>query len=152
MYGLVMIFYSGFGFLQGAVQMSLNEGIDITFAAFFVVCLLLFIPFYTIFPIFTGISLPDIRATDRGLYVQVFFFWWVFVPWESILEIRTQFKKSILRKESTVVLVQRLTPFHRLIGVQVGKLKPGFRIERTISKYDELINLIQNYVEEQKRN
>lgn len=151
MYGFVMIFYALFDMLRIAVQASLNQEPEMAFGFFGMTCFLLipFIPFYSLFPIFTGIALSDVRTTEEGLYVQVFFFWWVFVPWKNILETRTRFKKSILRrKETTVVLVRSLTPFHRLIGVTVGRLKPGFQIESSISGYAELIDLIQKKIEQ----
>lgn len=151
MYGFVMIFYASFNMLEASIHMSLNEEMDITFVFFELACLSLFIPFYSFFPIITAIIQPDVRATDTGLFVQVFFFWWIFVPWANILETKTRFKKSILRKEATVVLVQRLTPFHRLIGIRVGRLKPAFQIEHSISGYDELINLIQKKMEQNSK-
>lgn len=82
------------------------------------------------------------------MFVQVFFFWWVFIPWENVLEIRPRFRKSIILKEATVILVRKLTPFHRLIGVLVGKSKPGFQISHSIGGYSELIDLIRKGMEQ----
>ena len=91
-----------------------------------------------------GIILPDVRVVASGLFVQVFFFRWIFVPWEGIVEVKSGFRKSILRKEGTVILVRKLTPFHWLSGVLlIGRLKPGFRIDSSISGYDELVSVIQ---------
>ena len=136
MYGYAMIFYALFNISQTGMQTSL----------FSLGCFALWIPFYSIFPIMMGIMSPDIRVTDAGLSVQVFFFWWIFVPWKDILEAKPRFRKSILRKEATVVLVRRLTPFHRLIGVQIGRSNSGFQIDHSIGGYDELTSLIQRKV------
>jgi len=31
---------------------------------------------------------PSLRASTDGLFVQVLLFWWTFVPWEDLLDIR----------------------------------------------------------------
>jgi hypothetical protein len=148
LYGFIMLFYGFFNVLLVNIQMSLNEEMGITSSFFPLMCFALFVPFYSFFPIIIGIIQPDVRVTDTGMFVQVFFFWWVFVPWKNILEITTRSKKSILHRQTTVVWVQKLTPFHRLIGVIGGKLKPCFQIEPSISGYNELIGLIQKKVEQ----
>src|SRR5688572_28346075 len=84
MYGFLVIFYALFNMVQAIIQMTLNEEMGITSLIFQVACFALFIPFYSSFLILIAIIQPDVRTTDTGLFVQVLFFWWVFVPWENV--------------------------------------------------------------------
>ena len=86
---------------------------------------------------------PSLRISDGGITVQVFLFWWVFVPWRDVEEIRT-----VWFSRSRLVLVRRLTPVHRLIGSgNIWKLKPAFLIRRTLIGYDEAVKTIEKNVD-----
>ena len=146
MYVYVMIFYALFDVFQ--VDQIVFDEEFIAFAFFPLVFFILWILFFSIFPVLVGISVPDIRVTDKGLFIQAFFFLWIFVSWEDVLEIRPQYRISILRKKAAVVLVRKLTPFHWLIGMLRGKLRPGFQISHSINGYEELIDLIQRKIEQ----
>lgn len=148
LFGFVMIFYALFNSLQAGMQMSLNGEMDINFLFFQLAFVVLWLPFYSFFPIMLGIIQPDVKVNEAGLFIQVFFFWWVFVAWENVLEVRPRFRNSILRKEATVVLVQKLTPLHRLFGIFVRSSKPGFQINHSIGGRNELMDLIQRKMEQ----
>jgi hypothetical protein len=99
----------------------------------FAACIGLFIALFSNFE-------PDIQISSAGLSVQVFIFWWVFVAWGEIEEVRPT-KTSF---SSRIVLVRRLTPVHRLIGwIYAGRLKPGFLIRRQLEGYDEVLSTIR---------
>jgi hypothetical protein len=87
---------------------------------------------------------PDIRASDDGLAVQVFLFWWVFVPWEDVVDIRpTGVSKLLGSSRSRLVVVRHLTLAHRLIGGADSRFRPAFIIKATMQGYDELMRLIK---------
>jgi hypothetical protein len=112
-------------------------------------CRILWIPF-GIF-VFTGylcahfLNLyPDIRASDHGLAVQVFLFWWIFVPWEHVVDIRpTGLSKLLGSSRSRLVVVRRLAFVHRLIGGADSGFQPAFIIKATMQGYNELVRLIK---------
>jgi hypothetical protein len=84
---------------------------------------------------------PNIRISDRGVAVQSFLFWYIFVPWQDVKEIR----KTILPgSKSYLIVVRRLTPFHRLIGWTHGyTFQPAFVIRKGLIGYDEAVKLIK---------
>lgn len=88
---------------------------------------------------------PNIRVYDKGLKVQVFLFWWVFVPWTEIEGI---WAVGLVRK-SYPVAVRKLTPFHRIIGLGYGSLKPVFPIGWSMKRYEELIKTIRENIQPQ---
>jgi hypothetical protein len=105
-----------------------------------------------LFPIFWAYSFvlftnlyPQIRLSDKGIYVTVFLFWWAFIPWADVEEIR---RVGWLRlSRSRLVVVRRLTPFHRFIGWHYGyTLKPAFVIRGTLQGYDRVVKTIQNQI------
>ncbi len=90
---------------------------------------------------------PDIEVSQKGLSIQVFVFWWIFVPWSSIEAVRPTMTSHILRNSSHVILVERLTPVHRFFGLYAFSMKPGFLIRRRIEGFNELLKIIKNNVE-----
>jgi hypothetical protein len=84
---------------------------------------------------------PNIRLSDRGVAIQSFLFWYVLVPWQDVKEIR----ESILPYSgSYLVVVRRLTPFHRLIGWTNGfTFRPAFVIRRSLIGYDKAVKIIK---------
>lgn len=85
---------------------------------------------------------PNIKVYDEGLKVQVFLFWWVFVPW---VDIENMWTIGVFRK-SYPVTVRQLTPVHRIIGLGYGSLKPVFSFTRAIKRYNELIKIIEQNI------
>lgn len=82
---------------------------------------------------------PNFRISNTGLIVQVFVFWWVFIPWKDVQEIR-----SSLWGTSRLVFVRRLTPIHRIYGWIFGLTpRPAFMITRRIQGYDKAVKTIQ---------
>ena len=106
-----------------------------------VACLLvppLLAPFYLAFPN----MYPSIRISHNGIAVQVFLFWWVFIPWDDVEDIRPAGR--LFRRPSRLVVVRRLTAAHRLIGWTYGwTFKPAFVIRRTLKGYDEAVRTIK---------
>jgi hypothetical protein len=87
----------------------------------------------------------DIRVLQDGIEVQVFLLWWIFVPWENVLDIRPTIQSRILgHRRSQLILVRRLTIFHRYIGWSLGMtLKPAINIKGTQRGYDDAVRLIR---------
>lgn len=82
---------------------------------------------------------PNFRISNTGLMVQVFVFWWVFIPWRDVQEIR-----SSLWGTSKLVFVQRLTLIHRIYGWIFGLTpRPAFVITRRLQGYDKAVKTIQ---------
>jgi hypothetical protein len=91
---------------------------------------------------------PDIKVSQEGLYIQVFIFWWVFVPWANIEAIRPTWISCILPTNSSrIILVERLTPVHRLFGLYAFSFRPGFLLRRQMKGFDELLTIIENNIE-----
>lgn len=84
----------------------------------------------------------DIQTSEQGIRVQVFQAWWVFVGWEDVLDIRPAFT-SLQRTQ--VVFVNKLTPFHRFLGIMYG-FKTVFYISPIIENHDELIKIITQHI------
>lgn len=86
---------------------------------------------------------PNVKVYDEGLKVQVFLFWWIFVSWTDIENI---WDVGVFIK-SYPVAVRKLTPFHRIIGLGYGSLKPVFSVSRTMEGYNELIKIIKQNIQ-----
>jgi hypothetical protein len=85
---------------------------------------------------------PNIRVYEEGLKVQIFLFWWAFVPWDDILYLGL---RSNPMGQSRVVVVRALTPAHVVIGwIYAFRLKPGFLILSKIDRYHELMYIIKS--------
>jgi hypothetical protein len=89
---------------------------------------------------FVSNAYPNIRVYDRGLKIQAFLFWWIFVPWT---EIENVWEVGVVKK-TYAVAVRRLTPFHRIIGLGYGSLKPVFSIGWIMDRHEELIAIIKH--------
>jgi len=94
-----------------------------------------------LFPLLSSNDLPSIRISDDGISVQVFLFWWVFVPWEEVQEIK---KRPLLR--SRLVVVRWLTPIHRLIGSTATGFRPAFVLKRSLIGFDEAVKTIEQRI------
>jgi hypothetical protein len=82
---------------------------------------------------------PSFRISRSGMTVQVFLFWWAFVPWDDVQEIR-----DTLLGINKLVIVRKLTPIHRLYGWTLGLTpRPAFVIRKRIEGYDKAIKIIQ---------
>lgn len=88
---------------------------------------------------------PSILITDRGLKIQVFFFWWMFVPWRDVKDVRSTILPA---SGSRLVIVNHLTVVHRLIGWVFGyTFEPAFLIKRTLGGYEDVIRTIEQRIE-----
>jgi hypothetical protein len=93
------------------------------------------------FPAFMATRYPNIDVYEEGLEIQLFWIFRLFVPWEDVLALRTKIGVS---KRIRVVVVRKLTPFHRLMGTSLhGKRRPTFAILPSIDRYHELIRTIK---------
>jgi len=92
-------------------------------------------------------SYPQIGLSNEGIYVTVFFVRQVFVPWADVAEIRNI--ATLLQSRSRLIVVHRLTPFHKLVGWQWGGIfKPAFVVRGTIEGYDRVIRAIREQVKD----
>ena len=94
---------------------------------------------FSLFTILANIY-PNIRVSDQGTAVQVFLFWWVFVPWEEIEDIQDSF---VAGPRTQIIIVRQLTPVHRLFGLYGLTLRPAFRISRRLEGYHDAMRTIR---------
>ncbi|SRR5258706_3714216 len=92
----------------------------------------------------------DVWTDEEGLFIELL---WrkIRVPWVDIIEIKSAwgFWHAPGKNHILIVLVNGLTPFHRLFGVLYGwSLKPGFIIYPTIRNYEELKSNIENHIKQ----
>lgn len=82
---------------------------------------------------------PSFCTSESGLIVKVFLFWQVFVPWDKVHDVR-----DTLLGFSKVVVLQELTPIHRVYGMIFGlTFRPAFVIRRRINGYDKAVRIIE---------
>jgi hypothetical protein len=96
---------------------------------------------FLLFSIFILNFQPDLEITSRGIIVQVFLFWKVLVSWSEVIDIRGGvFQWSRYH----VVIVDKLTPIHRIYGLIHGfTLKPAIIIGQTMRNREEAIQRIR---------
>lgn len=84
---------------------------------------------------------PDIQISDEGLSVQYFWFWWVFISWEDIEEVRV----PLFGLSRSQLIVSSKLPFaYQLIGWPWGSFfKPGFLVSSKLEGYNLLISMIK---------
>ena len=87
---------------------------------------------------------PDILVSDDGLRVKFFWFWWIFVPWEDIEDMRVSlFGLS----RSRLVVARKLTFVHRIIGASYGTFfKPTVLISSHLERQSELVATIKKHI------
>ena len=84
---------------------------------------------------------PEIQTSSRGIKIRFFWFWWLYVPWDSVVDV---FRWRLAGKRTLIVVVDRLTRFHRLYGIVYAEVaKPAFLISGSIERYDELVQIIK---------
>lgn len=88
------------------------------------------------------IMYPSVKIVESGMEIQFFWFWGVFIPWSSVLDLyywRRWFGRIV------IVEVEGLTPFHLVYGlIYAHKTKPAFLIGASITGYDDLIETIES--------
>jgi len=90
-------------------------------------------------------SYPQIGLSNEGIYVTVFFVRQVFIPWSEVDKIQ---KITLPQSRSRLIVVRRLTPFHKLVGWQWGGIfKPAFVVRATLPGRDRVIRAIRERVE-----
>ena len=100
-----------------------------------------------VFLILTANYFCEITADKDGLWIT---FMWkkIRVRWQNIVEIKpTIFNIGGGATQSWIVLVNGLTPFHRLYGLMYGlSLLPGFVVGLPISNSEELLKLMKDHL------
>jgi hypothetical protein len=112
--------------------------------------LLIGFPLAIFFVVFHLGDYPDVKADDKGLYVE---FLWAYlpVPWEDIIEIK-HFRFLFL-EWWLITTRNHLTFFHRLYSVySLKSFLPGFLIHHKSSKdQSDLMKLIRGQVKSKSK-
>jgi hypothetical protein len=144
-YGLMGVIRSccalpiAFGLL--VIVVTIAKQVDIVQNACAILLLVGALGLYFVLALSTMIMFPSVVVVDGGMKLQLFWFWCIFVPWDSVLDLH---KRTERVGRTVIVAVERLTPFHLLYGlVYVRKLKPAFLISASITGYDHLIETIE---------
>ena len=100
--------------------------------------------FFGFFFAFYSNLYSDIRISDSGLGVKVFLFWWVFLRWDEVVGMRD---RPLSLSGTRLIVVRRLTPFHRLIGLSAGwTFKPTVVIRRNLQGFQEVVRVINEKI------
>lgn len=96
--------------------------------------------------------------SNKGINFQVFIFWRFFISWEEIISIE-RFDLPLHKLSGYqgalyqfpigyhVIITKRLTLFHRLLGILLGKsMKPAFIIHKGLINHDEAIEMLQGKI------
>jgi hypothetical protein len=88
------------------------------------------------------VMFPSVKVLESGVEIQVFWFWWILVPWGNVLDF---YHWPMGFKRVVIVEVERLTPFHLVYGLMYAhKTKSAFLIRTSITGYDELIRTMES--------
>jgi len=136
-----------FLFLSGVVILSYPSSGQTKEGIYY---LLIGIAVTVLFVVFHLGSYPDVRADDKGLYVE---FLWTYlpVPWEDIAEIKPF--KFIFLEWRLITTKGHLTFFHRLYSIySLKSFLPGFLIHPKSSKdQSDLLRLIRGQVKSRSK-
>jgi len=85
---------------------------------------------------------PAFWISQNGLTIRMFPFGSRFVPWNNLVRI-----SPFILANSQLVVLNRLSIMHRLIGVFTGLTsKPSFRIKQSLLNYQDAIETIRQHV------
>ncbi len=135
-----------FGFLIKLVigGISINDSIEYILGS-----LLSFIfAFIATHPIINQYNI--VRVGENGLYVRVFMFFykWVFVPWENIEEVKLSPRLDSWHKPIWVIMVKKLTFIHVLLSEQyLTGARPGIIITSNIKNREKLLDIVQSHID-----
>ncbi len=125
-------------------DVSMNDGIEPILGS-----LLSFIfAFLTTHPIINQYNI--VRVAENGLYVRVFLFFykWVFIPWEHIEEVKLSPRLDSWYKPIWVIMVKKLTFIHVLLSEQyLTGARPGIIITSNIKNREKLLDIVQSHVD-----
>jgi hypothetical protein len=139
---VAMLIWAGILILELLMLMlgAFSDGGNLLGAALFMTV------FFGLFLVFFSNMYSDIRISDSGLGVKVFLFWWVFLGWDEVEEIRSG---PLSLSGTRLIVVRRLTPFHRLIGLSAGwTLKPVIVIRRNLQGFHEAVRVVSEKIGE----
>lgn len=103
-------------------------------------CILIAAYFYT-----------DLEVDENGLLVE--FLWKKLrIPWNKVLQIKPLLGLRLKKQGIYVVIVEGLTPFHRLYGLIYGfSLKPAFVLWSTVNDFEVLRTDIEKHVKQNRK-
>jgi len=91
-------------------------------------------------------SFPDVTVSSAGLETTVLFGIPVHIPWNEVLALRGS-PWSRRRRDDRIILVKKLTPWHRLISLGYClDLRPGLLIMDRMEGYHELVKIIEAHL------
>ena len=115
-------------------------GLLFILVVFLIISFLLVAYFYT-----------DLEVDENGLLVE---FMWkkLRIPWNKVLQIKPLLGIKLRKRGISVVIVDGLTPFHRLYGLIYGfSLKPAFILWPIVSNYEVLKNDIEKHIKQNRK-
>jgi len=91
----------------------------------------------------------EFQIENDGIKVSIFFLFWVFIPWEDVLEITTLKLPGYSNPNMIRVLrVRNLTIFHRLASfLYFAGLHPIMIISNQLINFEDFINTIETKLE-----
>jgi hypothetical protein len=114
--------------------------------------LLCLAPICTVLLLVAAYFYQDVSVDDDGLLIE--FLWKKFkVKWADIIEIKPiwVFRHFPEKLRPAVVIVNGLTPIHRVLGVLYGlSIQPGFVIYSSISDFQVLKDNIRKHINARK--
>lgn len=95
---------------------------------------------YLAFGLSAAIIFPPVAIVDGGLELEILWLWWLFVPWEDVLDL---YQRKGRVGQMVVVAAEGLTPIHLLYGLVYGtQFRRAFLIWSDIKGYDDLVETI----------
>lgn len=93
----------------------------------------------------------DVWVDEEGLIIE--FLWAkLHVPWDRVLQIKPLFGALGRKQGVSVVIVDGLTPFHRLYGLIYGfSSKPAFVLWPTLSNYRVLKSDLEKHIKQNQK-
>ncbi|MBI5353579.1 MAG: hypothetical protein HZB50_13135 [Chloroflexi bacterium] len=141
-FGLPIFFIANFSTERFRYFFSSIENIILFLTITFIPipCILLAAYFYT-----------DLEVERDGLLID--FLWYkLTIPWDKIVQIKPLFGIRNENVAAYVVIVDGLTPFHRLYGLLYGfSVNPAFVLGRTVNDFQILKNDIERHVNKNRK-
>lgn len=93
----------------------------------------------------------DLEVDDNGLLVD--FLWKkLHVPWDKVIQMKPLLGLRLRKNGIYVVIVDGLTPLHRLFGILYGfSLKPAFILWPNVTDFEVLKNDIEKHIKKNLR-
>ena len=104
--------------------------------------------FFVMGGIFLALVNDPIELNDEGIRVKIFIFFWVLIPWNEVLAVKTTGIPFYGIDRCFFICVKRLSIFHRLISLSyyLG-LMPAIIVYNFNNNYDELLSFVQSKID-----